>query len=216
MTRSRPRATSMRPIASIRAGSISPTSSVWPSSPTGSPRALQTAWRAFPPGAADDDPGEPVLNPADRSDVVGFTRHARADEIAEALGVGDRAAPALAAIPPSERAAIAAPRRRPHRGAKRSARRPHRARGRQVLRQCGRRSARGGRLPALLRPRGGAHVLSRLPCPARPRRLHQSLELSARDLHRPDRRRAGGGQFGDRQAGRRDAPHRRRSRARAA
>ena len=66
--------------------------------------SAEMAWRAFPPGAAEDEPGEPVLNPANRSDVVGFTRHARADEIAAALDVGDRAAPAFAAIPPSERA----------------------------------------------------------------------------------------------------------------
>ena len=38
--------------------------------------------------------------------------------------------------------------------------------------------------------RGGADVQPRLPCPARPRRLHQPVELSARDLHRPGRRRA--------------------------
>src|SRR6202046_1742790 len=62
------------------------------------------AWRAFPPGAAEDDPGEPVLNPANRSDIVGFTRHARADEIAAALDLGTRAAPPCAAIPPAERA----------------------------------------------------------------------------------------------------------------
>ena len=68
--------------------------------------SAKTAWRAFPPGAATDEPGEPVMNPADRSDVVGFTRPARADEIAEALAAGDRAAPAFAAIPPSERAAM--------------------------------------------------------------------------------------------------------------
>jgi RHH-type proline utilization regulon transcriptional repressor/proline dehydrogenase/delta 1-pyrroline-5-carboxylate dehydrogenase len=67
--------------------------------------SAHTAWRAFPPGAAKDDPGEPVLNPADRGDVVGFTRRARAGEIAEALEVSDRAAPLIAAIPPSERAA---------------------------------------------------------------------------------------------------------------
>ena len=68
--------------------------------------SAKTGWRAFPPGAALDDPGEPVLNPADRSDVVGFTRHGRADEVADAIGVGERAAPTLAAISPSERAAI--------------------------------------------------------------------------------------------------------------
>ena len=176
----------------------------------------ETAWRAFPPGAAEDEPGEPVLNPANRTDVVGFTRHARADEIAAAIEIGDRAAPAFAAIPPSERAAHAAPRSRHPRSAQRLARRPHRARGRQVLRQRGRGSARGGRLPALLRARGGAHVAARLPCPARPRRLHLSLELSARDLHRPGRGRARGGQCGDRQARRGDAAHRSRSRARPA
>ncbi|MBV8797712.1 MAG: bifunctional proline dehydrogenase/L-glutamate gamma-semialdehyde dehydrogenase PutA, partial [Hyphomicrobiales bacterium] len=64
------------------------------------------SWRAFPPGAAGDDPGEPVLNPADLSDVVGVARHARADEIAAAIAIGDRAAPAFAAIAPSERAAM--------------------------------------------------------------------------------------------------------------
>ena len=68
--------------------------------------SAEMAWRAFPPGAAEDEPGEPVLNPANRSDIVGFTRHARADEIAAALDIGDRAAPAFAAIPPSERAIV--------------------------------------------------------------------------------------------------------------
>ena len=68
--------------------------------------SARMAWRAFPPGAAESEPGEPVRNPADHGDVVGFTRHARADEIAEALSVGERAAPAFAAIPPGERAAI--------------------------------------------------------------------------------------------------------------
>jgi RHH-type transcriptional regulator, proline utilization regulon repressor / proline dehydrogenase / delta 1-pyrroline-5-carboxylate dehydrogenase len=66
--------------------------------------SAEMAWRAFPPGAAEDEPGEPVFNPANRSDIVGFTRHARADEIAAALDIGDRAAPAFAGIPPAERA----------------------------------------------------------------------------------------------------------------
>src|SRR6185312_11885961 len=47
-----------------------------------------------------------VLNPADLSDVVGFARYARPDEIAAALAAGDRAAPAFAAIPPGERAGM--------------------------------------------------------------------------------------------------------------
>jgi RHH-type proline utilization regulon transcriptional repressor/proline dehydrogenase/delta 1-pyrroline-5-carboxylate dehydrogenase len=68
--------------------------------------SAETAWRAFPPGAAENEPGEPVLNPANLSDVVGFTRHAGADEIAAALDIGDRAGPTFAAIPPSERANI--------------------------------------------------------------------------------------------------------------
>jgi RHH-type transcriptional regulator, proline utilization regulon repressor / proline dehydrogenase / delta 1-pyrroline-5-carboxylate dehydrogenase len=66
--------------------------------------SAEMAWRAFPLRAAEDDPGEPVSNPANRSDIVGFTRHARADEIAAALEIGDRAAPTFAAVPPSERA----------------------------------------------------------------------------------------------------------------
>jgi RHH-type transcriptional regulator, proline utilization regulon repressor / proline dehydrogenase / delta 1-pyrroline-5-carboxylate dehydrogenase len=68
--------------------------------------SAQTRTRAFPPGAAQDEPGEPVLNPANRSDIVGFTRHARADEVAAAIGIGDRASPAFAAIPPLERAIV--------------------------------------------------------------------------------------------------------------
>src|SRR5579872_4980986 len=65
-----------------------------------------TSWRAFPPGATANEPGEPVLNPADLSDVVGFARYARPDEIAATLAAGDRAAPAFAAIPPGERAGM--------------------------------------------------------------------------------------------------------------
>ncbi len=68
--------------------------------------SAKRTWRAFPPGAAEDEAGEPVLNPANLGDVIGFTRHARADEIAAAIEVGDRAALAFAAIPPSERAAM--------------------------------------------------------------------------------------------------------------
>ncbi|HEY5203445.1 MAG TPA: trifunctional transcriptional regulator/proline dehydrogenase/L-glutamate gamma-semialdehyde dehydrogenase [Roseiarcus sp.] len=66
--------------------------------------SAETAWRAFPPGGAGDEAGEPVLNPANRSDIVGFTRRARADEVAAAIEIGDRAAPAFAAITPVERA----------------------------------------------------------------------------------------------------------------
>ncbi len=69
-------------------------------------RSARIARRAFPPGASPDEKGEPVGNPADRSDIVGFTRHARAGEIAAAIDAAGRAAPAWAAVPPNERAAI--------------------------------------------------------------------------------------------------------------
>jgi RHH-type transcriptional regulator, proline utilization regulon repressor / proline dehydrogenase / delta 1-pyrroline-5-carboxylate dehydrogenase len=62
--------------------------------------------RAFPPGAVPEEKGEPVRNPADHRDIVGHTRHARADEIEAAIGAATEAAPAWAAVPPNERAAI--------------------------------------------------------------------------------------------------------------
>ncbi len=62
--------------------------------------------RAFPPGATPSERGEPVRNPADHSDIVGHTRHARADEIAAAIEAATTAAPAWAAVPPNERASI--------------------------------------------------------------------------------------------------------------
>jgi RHH-type proline utilization regulon transcriptional repressor/proline dehydrogenase/delta 1-pyrroline-5-carboxylate dehydrogenase len=62
--------------------------------------------RAFPPGAPADEPGEAVRNPADRSDIVGYARAARADELAAAIDIAVLAAPGWAALPPNERAAI--------------------------------------------------------------------------------------------------------------
>ena len=62
--------------------------------------------RAFPPGALSDESGEPVRNPADHGDIVGFVRHARPDEIASAIGASAAAASGWAAISPNERAAI--------------------------------------------------------------------------------------------------------------
>ncbi|HTR12580.1 MAG TPA: bifunctional proline dehydrogenase/L-glutamate gamma-semialdehyde dehydrogenase PutA, partial [Roseiarcus sp.] len=49
--------------------------------------------RAMPPGAPPNDPGEPVRNPADHADIVGFARYARPDEIAAAIGAAAAAAP---------------------------------------------------------------------------------------------------------------------------
>ena len=87
-TRSRRRATSMRRIGSTRVGSISPDEGRLAKLANGLDASAAKPWRAFPPGAAKDEPGEPVLNPANLSDVVGFTRHARADEIDAAIEVG--------------------------------------------------------------------------------------------------------------------------------
>ena len=88
-----------------------------------------------------------------------------------------------------------------------------RARGGQDPARCGRRGARGGGFPALLRQGGarrgrtagaaGADRREQPPEHSRPRRVRrdQPLELPARDLHRADRGGAGGRQCGARQAG---------------
>ena len=76
-------------------------------------RALQdsarVAWSAEPLLAVEAAPGgdtQPVLNPADRSDVVGTVREATAAEVDLALGHAAQAADAWAAVPPPERARI--------------------------------------------------------------------------------------------------------------
>jgi RHH-type transcriptional regulator, proline utilization regulon repressor / proline dehydrogenase / delta 1-pyrroline-5-carboxylate dehydrogenase len=69
-------------------------------------RSARRIWRAFPPGAPENDKGEPVRNPADRRDIVGYARYATSTEISTANGAATAAAPAWAAIPPNERAAI--------------------------------------------------------------------------------------------------------------
>ncbi len=89
--KNRPAARSLRRrSASTRAGSIFPTSSGSPNSRTGWKRARGSPRRAFPPGAAPDEKGEPVRNPADHADVVGHTRHARSDEVDAAIGAAAR------------------------------------------------------------------------------------------------------------------------------
>ena len=62
--------------------------------------------RAFPAGAAQDEKGAPVRNPADHSDVVGHARNARPEEIAAAIAAAAAGAPGWSAVPPNERAAI--------------------------------------------------------------------------------------------------------------
>ena len=124
-------------------------------------------------------------------------------------------APRWAATPPAERAALLERAADLLEARLPSAARPDRARGRQDLRQRGRRSARGGRLPALLRGAGAARLLDNATHrPLGPGRLHQPVELPARDLHRPGRRGARRRQPGARQAGRADAADRGRGGAR--
>ena len=101
-------------------------------------------------------------------------------------------------------------RRRRARGRPAAPARAARARGRQDLSERHRRSARGGRLPALLRRAGAPRPGRRRRRAARPGRLHQPVELPARDLHRPGRRGARRRQPGARQARRADAADRRR------
>ena len=64
-----------------------------------------TRWTAFPAGTTDKAGADEVLNPADRRDVVGHTRHATASEIAAALARAAEAASAWASTSADERAA---------------------------------------------------------------------------------------------------------------
>ncbi len=62
--------------------------------------------RAAPRGADPTEPGERVVNPADRSDVIGSVRNARPDEISAAIEAAEAAARQWGALSPNERAAI--------------------------------------------------------------------------------------------------------------
>ena len=97
------------------------------------------------------------------------------------------------------------------------------ARRRQDPRRCAGRGARGGRFLPLLRGRGARGAGARSRCRARPARsqraalsrprrlrLHQPVEFSAGDLHRPGERRARRRQRGGGEARRADAADRRR------
>ncbi len=105
-------------------------------------------------------------NPADHGDVVGFTRFARPDEIAAAIAAAAAAAPGWGAVPPNERAAILRHAADAARGPQRRSRRPHRARGRQDLRQRGRRKcARPSISCAITRPRRSGPSAPASPAP---------------------------------------------------
>ena len=164
--------------------------------------------RAFPPGSSADAIGDAVLNPADRSDLVGLTRSARPDEVAAAIDAAAEAASGWAAIPPNERAAILR----------------HAADALEfrtddlvglLVREAGKTFAN-----AMAEVREAVDFLRyyatealRVLTPGAPRawrrRLHQSVELSAGDLHRSGRGGARSRQRRRRQARRGDALDRR-------
>ena len=163
-----------------------------------------------------------ITEPADRRRVVGAVRDASAAELDEAVRSAGAAWRRWDATPAEERAralerAADAARGRDGRAdlAAACARRARRCPTRSP--RCARRStsaattrARGradfGAPHALPGPTGEANSLAA----RRPRRvrLHQPVELPARDLHRPGHRGAGGGQRGGREAGGADAAHR--------
>ena len=180
------------------------------------PRAPRRAWRAFPPGARERRAGRAGPEPRRSMATSSASRVTRALTRSPRRSTSATAPrPRLRRDPADRAGGDPAPRRRPARGARTigssasSCARPASPTPMRS-RKCARRPT-----SCAITPHEAARTfVSRLPCPARPRRLHQSVELSARDLHRPDRRRARGGQFGDRQARRGDAAHRRRSRAR--
>ena len=176
-----------------------------------SPGAPSRCWRAT------DDAGERAPSAIPPTSATSSAR-GRGD-----AGRCRRGARARGAAAPTGRDAAggarapASPRRRPARSAHADAGRPDRARGRQVAAptrspKCARRSISC----ATTRAQVARRVLERHASAARPRGLHQPVELSAGDLHGPGRGGAGRRQSGARQARRGDAADRRRGRATAA
>ncbi len=161
-------------------------------------------------------------NPADHRQMVGTVcAKPTAAAAADAARLAAGAQPDWDRTPADARARHPRACRRTVRGTSTRADGPRSARGRQDHPRRGRRSARGSRLLALLRA-ARARGLRRAAAHARadrriqravaggPRRvrLHQPVELPARDLHRPGRRRARGRQCGAGQARRADTADR--------
>ena len=124
------------------------------------------------------------------------------------------AAPAWHATPPADRAALPAARRRPA-----EARMPPLLG--LIVREAGKpsptpspRCARRS-IPALLRRAGARRLRQRRRIARSARRLHQPVEFSPGDFHRPDRGRTRRRQSRARQAGRGNAADRRRRRSRS-
>ena len=68
--------------------------------------SAETAWRAFPPNASGDEQGERVLNPANQATSSASPGMRALTKSLRRSLIGDRAAPAFAAIPPAERAIV--------------------------------------------------------------------------------------------------------------
>jgi delta 1-pyrroline-5-carboxylate dehydrogenase len=94
------------PSASTPAVWTCPTNSAWRLCPAPADQRTQP-WRAEPIIDAELDQGvEPVINPSEPGDVVGYVREATEGEVSRALDAAAAAGPIWFATPPSERAAI--------------------------------------------------------------------------------------------------------------
>ena len=145
-----------------------------------------------------------MINPAEPGDVVGYVREATEGEVSRALDAAAAAGPIWFATPPTERAAIL------ERAAELMESQLQSLLG-ILVREAGKtfnnaiaevREA----VDFLHYYAGGARRFrQRQPPSAGPSGLHQPVELPAGDLHRPNRRGAGGGQQRAGQTGRANA-----------
>ena len=153
-----------------------------------------------------------IVNPADRSDVVGRVVPTSTEDVSRAIGDAREAGAAWSRTPAAERAACL---ERAADCARSAARRLHRARrargGQDAMRTPSRKCARRSTSCATTRSRRARLARGG---PARTDRRDLAVEFSARDLHGAGRRRARRGQPGAREARRADAADRaRRGRA---
>ncbi|SQI42405.1 Bifunctional protein putA [Serratia plymuthica] len=160
-------------------------------------------WRAEPIIDAELDQGveQPVINPAEPGDVVGYVREATEAEVSRALDAA-AAGPIWFATPPSERAAIL------DRAAELMEGQLQSLLG-ILVREAGKtfnnaiaEVREAVDFLALLRRPGARRLRQRQPSPAGPGGLYQPVELPAGDLHRPDCRGIGGRQQRAGQTGR--------------
>ena len=86
-------------LASLSSALLASSHAQWRAVPPGTPAGT-------PPGAAEAGALQPVVNPADRGDVVGQVREASPAEVDAALAAATRAGPIWQGTPPAERAAV--------------------------------------------------------------------------------------------------------------